>query len=452
MTLRSTGESPPSRAEIEEQLERILGDEGFARSPRSGRLLRYLVEQSLTHGDAQPKEYTVGVEAFDRPDTFDPKTDAIVRVQARRLRVRLAGYYETKGRADRWIIDVPRGAYKVVVRQRPAPPELTLPLNKRRQPEAQRRYLEGRDLANQGTPGNLEQAAKLFQQAIALDNRHAAAYSELAHAYFQLSSVQCSPHDAIPKARQAALKAIELDPDHAHPHAVLALIRLYYDWDRRGSRQAAQAAIDRSPSCALAYLALGCSYTSAAESVEARNAIRVAQELAPFDGQLHWYAQLIELMVRDYASAIATGARIQRILPGYALAKSLSGMARILDGDPEKGLAEVREAAEADPTKFPITWLQNGCALTGRLDEAGRLLELLKQGVDCDYVCGYEIAQCYSCLGEPDQAFAWFDKAVEERVDCMMWLEVEPWMDPLRGDPRYRKLLDETGLSDASKR
>ena len=446
MTQRSTKDSP-GRAEIDEQLERILTGRTFVRSARAGRLLRYLAGQALTHGDAQPKEYTLGVDVFDRPETFDPKTDAIVRVQVRRLRDRLADYYETEGRSDKWIIEVPKGYYRVVFRRRPSSPELALPLSGRRNPDAHHLFLEGCDLANEGTPRKLRDAVGRFKSAITLDRGHAAAYSELAHAYVELSSVDCAAHETIPKARKAALKAIELDDELDRPHAVLGLIRLYYDWDRKEARRAAQSAIDRNPSSAYGYRVLACSYTSAAESEKAREAIRFAQQLAPFDAATQYGALWIELTARNYSDVIELGERTQRILPGFVPAKCLSGMARILDGDSEKGLTRVREAAEADPTKFPMTWLQNGCALTGRTSEARELLELLKQGVDCHYVCGYEIAQCYACLEEPDEAFPWFDKAVEERVDCLMWLEVEPWMDPLRSDPRYGALLKESGLA-----
>ncbi len=97
-----------SGAETRAQLEKILAGQTFARAVRLSRLLRYLVGHSIGNDAEFIKEYTLGVEVFDRGESFDPRSDTIVRVQARRLRARLARYYETEGRGDRCVIEVPR--------------------------------------------------------------------------------------------------------------------------------------------------------------------------------------------------------------------------------------------------------------------------------------------------------------------------------------------------------
>jgi hypothetical protein len=94
-----------------EQLERILASRHFARTRRLGRLLRFIVEQTLAGRTADLKEYSIAIAVFDKPDTFDPRLDAIVRVQAHALRTRLDEYYRTEGRDDEILIRCLTGSY-----------------------------------------------------------------------------------------------------------------------------------------------------------------------------------------------------------------------------------------------------------------------------------------------------------------------------------------------------
>lgn len=103
------------------QLSRILASRTFANAPSLSRLLRYLVEQTLEGHADRLKEYSLGVDVFDRGTAFDPRTETIVRVQARRLRDKLAQYYATEGRLDPVVIELPKGHYVPTFCDRPAP-------------------------------------------------------------------------------------------------------------------------------------------------------------------------------------------------------------------------------------------------------------------------------------------------------------------------------------------
>ena len=434
-------------SEIEEQLERILASETFARATRLSQLLRYVVSHSLGDNAEYLKEYTLGLEVFERGVSFDPRTDTIVRVQARRLRARLAHYYETEGRGDPCLIEIPRGGYQPEFRLRELLPAPLLPTIRRTDPEAHRLLLEARVLVNQGAPLKLMEAVRLFEKAIVLDPRYAPAHSELAHAHAQLSSLHCAPHEAMPKAREAALRALELDDSIDQAYAVLGMVRLYYDWDRDGARQAARLAIERNPRSSHAYRLVTATFNSECRTSEAREAISHALELAPLDTPTNFEALATEILARDYDAAIAQAEQTLRIAPEFTVARSLMGMTYILNGSPERGIEELRAAVEQDWSPWPVTFLQNGYAIAGRTDEALKLMPELEQGVGRDYVCAFEIAQCYSVLEDLDHAFDWFSKAVEQRSDCMVWVEAEPWLDCIRDDPRYRTLMDSTGLT-----
>lgn len=115
--------SPPDAAAVRAQLERILASPGFANAGRLSRFLRFVVERTLDGEGDQLKEYRLGTEVFDRPSDYDPRLDSIVRVEARRLRSKLAEYYEGPGRADPVAIRVDKGSYTAAFG--PSPPEAT---------------------------------------------------------------------------------------------------------------------------------------------------------------------------------------------------------------------------------------------------------------------------------------------------------------------------------------
>ena len=104
---------------IRAQLERVLRSRHLSQAPMLSRLLQFLVERSIEGDSDSLKEYSVGVEAFDRGPSFDPRTDTIVRVQARRLRSKLEDYYRREGHADPIVLELPKGRYKIEYRQAP---------------------------------------------------------------------------------------------------------------------------------------------------------------------------------------------------------------------------------------------------------------------------------------------------------------------------------------------
>jgi hypothetical protein len=108
---------------VRDQLSRILASRHFARTTRLGRLVKFVVEQTLAGRRAELKEYSIAIAVFDKPDTFDPRLDAIVRVQAREMRAKLDAYYRTEGRGDEVLIHCDAGTYVPTFQVRQPPPE-----------------------------------------------------------------------------------------------------------------------------------------------------------------------------------------------------------------------------------------------------------------------------------------------------------------------------------------
>ena len=111
------GEGEPDKP-VREQLQRILGSATFQQVDRLKRFLTFIVNEALSGRRNELKEYVIGVQVFGKEDSFDPRTDPIVRVQARRLRAKLVRYYREEGRADEWIVELPKGGYAPTFKRR----------------------------------------------------------------------------------------------------------------------------------------------------------------------------------------------------------------------------------------------------------------------------------------------------------------------------------------------
>src|SRR5262249_52977397 len=112
------GQEPALDKSAREQLERVLVSETFQQADRLKRFLTFIVQEALAGRGAELKEYVIGVNVFRKETTFDPRTDPIVRVQARRLRAKLFRYYREEGRTDRLVIELPKGGYAPVFKDR----------------------------------------------------------------------------------------------------------------------------------------------------------------------------------------------------------------------------------------------------------------------------------------------------------------------------------------------
>src|SRR5258707_95560 len=110
-----------SDALVREQLQRILTSTTFLQVDRLKRFLTFIVNEAIAGRRNELKEYVIGVQVFGKEDSFDPRTDPIVRVQARRLRAKLVNYYREEGRTDEWIVELPKGGYAPTFKRRETP-------------------------------------------------------------------------------------------------------------------------------------------------------------------------------------------------------------------------------------------------------------------------------------------------------------------------------------------
>ena len=319
-------------------------------------------------------------------------------------------------------------------------------------PDAYQLTLQGQFYANQLSQDALERGIRYFEEAIAQDPSYAPAHAGLAFAYSNLSSVYLPPLEVMPLAKAAAAKAIELAPDLAAPHAWMGNALLFFDWDWAGAERELQLALELNPSSAEAHLIYGSYLLGVGQTGAALAEIRRAEELDPQSIIVYsslWGSQWVSFLAGQYEIVLADGAKALEIAPTYAWAHAYIGMALAQQGQISEGLSELREATRLDGSPLLKAFLAHTYAVVGSTVEARELLGEVEQISRQRYLCAYEIAVTYVALGEPDTAFQWLNKAVDDRADCIAYLHFDPRFESLRDDPRFAEMLERVGAPTA---
>jgi len=318
-------------------------------------------------------------------------------------------------------------------------------------PESYQDYLRGRYFWNRRTEAALKQALGYFQRAIAADPDDARAYSGLADCYSALGASSIvgglPPRQAMPEAKAAALKALQIDGTLAEAHNSLAQVHLLYDWDLAASEEEFRRALELDPEYTTAHhwyshclVALGRTDESLAES-------KRALELEPLNLVVGVHLGWHYLYARQYDQAIEQFRKTLELDPAFPQSQRYAAWAYLQKGMRQEAIASLR-AALGQLGRNPEVEGELGHALgvAGRRAEALAVLEGLRQLSSTRYVSPYSVALVHAGLGDRDQALAWLEKAYVERSDYMPYLNREPMLDGLRSDPRFAALVRRVGL------
>lgn len=314
-------------------------------------------------------------------------------------------------------------------------------------PRAEDAYLRGL-AATVAAPARAEEAAANFRNAIEIAPTFAPAWAELAMAEMVLLE-QAAPAEQpsrIARIRELAGRAIELDPAFGRGYAALGTVQFYYDWDFDAAEGTLRAGLDHSPSDAFLRQRLSMLLAARGRLEEAIALGREAQRLEPLVpfrstslGTLYYYE-------RDYEKAIAEMQRALSITPGFAIAEYGLGRVYSAQGRTDEALAAIERAL--GPLRYP-EWLAEYARVllqAGRRRDAERVLSELSQQPDRGTPYPEQEAHRAIVLGEHDRAFAILERAIESRSLGMLWLLVDPRVDPLRRDPRFTTLLSRIGV------
>jgi DNA-binding winged helix-turn-helix (wHTH) protein/TolB-like protein/Flp pilus assembly protein TadD len=330
---------------------------------------------------------------------------------------------------------------------------LKLNVEEQKQLEAYRLYLKGRNSWNKRTPEGLQQGIDYFQQAISTDPNYAAAYAGLADCYnMQVIYGVHPPKDGFPKAKEAAIKALEMDETLAEAHTSLAFIKFRWDRDRVEAEREFQLAIKHKSTYAPAHQWYS-SYLVALERFdEAIAEAKRTQELEPLSfiasSHLGW---ILYLSGRN-DEAIAQCKKILDLDPNFFPARRYLGLAYEQKGMYPQAIAEFQKGVKLSGSPLMLALLGHAYAASGKTAEAQQVLSDLDdlgelQGTENRrYVSPYTVAAIYTGLGDKDQAFKWLERAYEERDVWLMNLKVDPVFAKLRSDKRFQDLLTRAGL------
>src|SRR6266540_6459921 len=311
--------------------------------------------------------------------------------------------------------------------------------------EAYQLYLKGRYYWNKRTSEGLSKATGFFEQAIERDPNYALAYSGLADSY-SVPQNPLAPRDRMPKAKAAAMKALELDNTLAEARASLGNVKYIYDWDFAGGEREFKRAIELNPNYTSAHHFYALLLASLGRWHEANDQIKRALELEPFSLIIKSSAGRILYLKREYDQAIEQLRKALELDPNFARAHFFLGQVYQQKGLNEQAVAEFQKALQVDVNQYLLAGLGYAYATSGKRSEAMKVLDELRKLSRQRYASSYGIAIIYMGLGEKDQAFEWLEKAYQDRSEGWASFKVDPRLHSLRADARFADFTRRIGL------
>ena len=315
-------------------------------------------------------------------------------------------------------------------------------------PEAHEAYLKGRYFWNKRTGDDLTKAVEYFNQAVGRDPNYAQAYSGLADSYALLGDWEYGvlpSSEALPRAKAAAVKALQLDDELGEAHTSLAFSLDVFDWDWKSADTEFRRAIELNPGYATAHHWYAWHLSLLGKNDEAIAEMRKARNVDPLSLIIN--AELAELLLITHFTdqSIDQSRKTIDMDANFPLAHNQLGVAYLQQQKHEEAIAELLKAVQLSAGNPTCTAnLARAYAARGRTREAMQLLGGLKQPRG-SYSNASEIAMVYAALGDGDQAMAWLDRAYRERFNPSVLLR--PGFDPLRADARFHDLERRVGLT-----
>jgi TolB-like protein/DNA-binding winged helix-turn-helix (wHTH) protein/Tfp pilus assembly protein PilF len=314
--------------------------------------------------------------------------------------------------------------------------------------EAYQFYLKGQYYWNKRSPGGAQKAVSYFEQAIDKDPAYALAYAGLADAYTYVSFFNLAPpRDAMPRAKAAAMKALEIDEHLAEAHVSLGYISFAYDWDWSAAGQHFDQALALNPTLTRAHNFYPLYLSSRGMEQQALAVAKAALDLDPASPSVSHYLALQLYLARQFDQAIEQCHKTLELDPNFAIAYQVLGQAYLAQGiNREAEPVLEKYAALSQGSADSLALLGYSHARLGERSQALRKLDELKATSKKSYVPAFYFAMIYAALEDKDQAFVQLEKGYNERFARFAYLKLEALWDPLRSDERFSDLVRRVGI------
>ena len=377
------------------------------------------------------------------------KSGEKVRIAVQLVRVD-EGFSAWSGRFDRKLDDIfsvqddIAGMIAQTLTHRVAGSAAPLVTSKTSNTEAYSLYLEGRYLWNKRPGDVVWQAIDRFERAISIDPTFAPAHAALASVYGTLGAWEFGvlpPAEALAKAKAAAKRALELDPQLAAGHTAVGYTSLHFDWNPDKACREFDQAIALNPVWVDAHHWHSHALCAAGRFDESLKSCRQIVQLDPVNPLMHAHVAWHHYMARDYAEALAQAEKVMRMEPNFHWGHFFAGWALERLGRGNEAVTTLKEAARCSSNN-PVMLAGLGHALAATQDRRGALVVVrdLERLRGDKGLFAYEIGVIHASLDDMDEAFRWLSRSVEERSGWIAYLPRDPRLDALHSDPRFGRL------------
>lgn len=316
--------------------------------------------------------------------------------------------------------------------------------------EAYQLYLKGRFYWEKRSGSGLAKAIEYLDQSIKKDPTFALAYAGLADCYV-VPANQIAPNEAMPKAKAAAQRALELDETLAEAHTALARVFAAYEWNWPEAEKEFKRAIELNPRYPTAHQWYGGYLDTMGRHDESISERRLALQLDPLSLILNFELAQAFYYARDYDGAVIQYKKTLEMEPNFPPAYQFLPVAYEQKGDVDQAIAMFLSSPKTNPvggeSSFSRAGLAHAYALKGQKQEALNILKELESDSSQTYIPATSIALVYAGLGDNDRTFEWLEKAYQEHAFQLQWLNIEPRWDGLRSDLRFGEILRRIRLS-----
>ena len=314
--------------------------------------------------------------------------------------------------------------------------------------EAYQLYLQGLFYWNKWTEADFKKAADYFSQAVQRDPRYALSYAGLADTYSLLGgSGYLAPSEAWPKAKQAAMQALNIDDTLPEAHTSLGLVKEHYDWDWDGAEREFKRAIELNPSSATAHLWYGDFLANTGHLEEGMRETKRAQELDPMSLIINTMLGWQYYLARQNDQAVDQLRKVLDIDQKFAPARRILEGVYFQMGNEREAVADREKIISLSGSPELAASIEDVFIKSGYKGVLRSWLDGMMVISKYGYVSSYDIAQIHARLGEKEETLSWLEKAYTEHDSGLVSLAVDPLFDSVRSDPRFRDLLKRLKLA-----